>query len=97
MGAGQEPLFSATLLLDQLEVMRELYGDAEVGAAIEALPDGARRELAELVHGAWCSIAAAIETVLTLARRTRPKLTWMRRAGEVRFAAVWSSVEANAR
>ena len=35
-------------------------------------------------------IAAAIETILTLAHRDRPKLTWMRRGNEIRFVAVWN-------
>jgi hypothetical protein len=182
---AREPLFSSSLLLDQIEVMRELYGDHHVNGAIAALPSDARRELEELTQGAWCKvalsaavkkelarrvgegpltlqrrvvehgterslngiwrfflsrlsdpwlmkfsplvyskafdygalvveqivpgradvvvrgwpdmpdfdcvgIAAAIEMILTLARRDRPKLTWMRRGGEVRFAAVWN-------
>ena len=35
-------------------------------------------------------IAAAIETILTLAHRDRPRLTWMRRGEEIRFVAVWN-------
>jgi hypothetical protein len=185
MGDDREPLFSSTLLLDQVDVMRELYGDAPVDEAIAALPETERREVAEMVYGGWCNVAtvtalktelarrvgegpltlqrrvvargtektlhglwrfflsrlsdpwlmkfspliyskafdrgvlvveriaagradvvvqgwpqmpdldcvglaAAIETVLTLARRDRPRLTWMRRGAEVRFAAVWT-------
>jgi hypothetical protein len=185
MTAAREPLFSSSLLRDQLEVMRELYGDAQVDAAIEALPAEIQTELAELTPGGWCKvatsaavkkelarrlgtgpltlqrhvvergtektlhgvwrfflsrlsdpwlmkfsplvyskafdygslvveriapgradvvvrgwpempdfdcvgIAAAIESILTLARRDRPKLTWTRRGGEIHFAAVWS-------
>ncbi len=42
-------------------------------------------------------VAAAIETILTLARRERPKLTWVRRGDEIRFAAVWDQIVARAR
>ena len=185
MTAPREPLFSCSLLLDQIDVMRELYGDAHVDGAIEALPVSVRQELAELASGGWCKvgtvtalkkelarragegtlslqrrvvargtekslhgiwrfflsrlsdpwllkfspliyskafdygalvveridpgradvvvrgwpempdldcvgIATAVETVLTLARRERPKLTWIRRGEEVRFVAVWN-------
>lgn len=181
----REPLFSSSLLIDQIEVMRELYSDVHVDGAIGALPEDVRRELAELTTGSWCKvatvatlkkelarrvgegplmlqrkvvergtskslhgvwrfflarlsdpwlmkfsplvyskafdsgalvverielgradvfvegwpeipdfdcvgIAAAIETILSLARRDRPKLTWTRRGETVRFAAVWS-------
>lgn len=184
MVAAREPLFSSSLLLDQIEVVRELYGDADVNAAIEALPPEIKTEIAELTTGGWCKvatsaalkkelarrlgtgalalqrrvvergtekslhgawrfflsrlsdpwlmkfsplvyskafdygslvveriapgradvvvrgwpempdfdcvgIAAAIETILTLARRDRPKLTWTRWSGEIHFAAVW--------
>ncbi len=185
MTAPREPLFSCSLLLDQIEVMRELYGDGPVDASVAALPADTRREIAELTPGGWCKvgtsaavkkelarrvgegpltlqrrvvergtektlhglwrfflsrlsdpwllkfspliyskafdygslvveqiapgradvavrgwpdmpdfdcvgIAAAIEAVLTLARRERPKLTWMRRGDEIRFVAVWN-------
>jgi hypothetical protein len=182
--AAREPLFSCSLLIDQIEVMRELYGDARVDEAIASLSEDVRTEVKELTPGAWCrvatsaalkhevarrvgegplalqrqvvargtertfhgfwrffltrlsdpwllkfsplvyskafdygeavlerigpgraditvrgwpempdfdawGIAAAIEAILTLAHRERPKLTWMRRGDEIRFVAIW--------
>jgi hypothetical protein len=183
--APREPLFSSSLLLDQIEVMRELYGDTRVDETIASLPEETRSEISELTAGGWCKvataaavkkdlarrvgegplslqrrvvergtektlrgvwrfflsrlsdqwllkfsplvyskafdygclvveqivpgradvavrgwphmpdfdcvgIAAAIEAILTLAHRDRPKLTWMRRGEEIRFVAVWN-------
>jgi hypothetical protein len=64
-----EPLFSATLLLDQLSVMRELYGDARVNETIAALPESVRRELAELAPSGWCSVSTVTALKTELARR----------------------------
>ncbi len=64
-----EPLFSATLFLDQLGVMRELYGNTRVDEAIAALPEAVRRELAELVPGGWCNVSSVTAMKSELARR----------------------------
>jgi hypothetical protein len=76
-----EPRVSATLILDQMRLIRDLHGEAIVVEAVASLPAGVRQELDELLPGRWCSIDAprmlkqAIadrlgEPLLSLHRRT---------------------------
>jgi hypothetical protein len=52
---------SSTLLLDQIRLMNEVYGEEAVGLAIGGLPLALRDEITELLPGGWCSTDAARE------------------------------------
>jgi hypothetical protein len=70
------------------------YGALVVERIVPGRADVVVRGWPEMPDFDCVGIAAAIESILTLARRERPKLTWTRRGGEVRFAAVWSQATA---
>jgi hypothetical protein len=51
-----EPRVSATLILDQVRLIKDLYGEPLVGEAIASLPAIVRQEIAELLPGRWCDV-----------------------------------------
>jgi hypothetical protein len=51
-----EPRVSATLILDQIRLIKEQHGEAIVVEAVASLPGDVRREIDELLPGRWCSI-----------------------------------------
>jgi hypothetical protein len=51
-----EPRVSATLVLDQIRLMKDLHGEAMVAESIASLPAAVREELEGLLPGGWCSV-----------------------------------------
>jgi hypothetical protein len=51
-----EPCVSATLVLDQIKLIKDLHGEALVTEAVASLPATVRQELDGLLPGRWCSI-----------------------------------------
>src|SRR5207248_7618095 len=70
MTPAGEPMFASALMLDQIDVMRELYGDYQVSTAIATLDPSARAEVDELTAGGWCRVSVAAALKKELARRT---------------------------
>jgi hypothetical protein len=52
----EEPRVSATLILDQVRLIKDIYGEPLVREAVGSLPAGVRQEIAELLPGRWCSV-----------------------------------------
>jgi hypothetical protein len=63
-----EPKVSATVILDQIELMKELLGADTVDEARASLPASLRTEIEELLAGRWCSLDAARELKVAVAR-----------------------------
>lgn len=69
MSAETTPQISGALVRDQLGVMRSLYGDLQVDAAIDALSPAQRDELRTLTVLSWCTVATLNAAKYELARR----------------------------
>jgi hypothetical protein len=61
MEQQSDPKVSGTVILDQIALMKRLYGASLVERAARALPPELGQELAELLPGRWCSLDAARE------------------------------------
>ena len=66
---ASDPKVSATVILDQIALMRKLYGVATVQHAIDALPPHLENEIAELLPGRWCSLDAPRELKAAVAQQ----------------------------
>jgi hypothetical protein len=75
----QTPQVSATIMLDQLALMRELYGADLVARAVTELPPARRTEVEGLLRGAWCSVAMAFELKQVVARLAHEDLFSLQR------------------
>jgi hypothetical protein len=62
-----EPRVSATVISDQLRLMRELHGGEMIARAIEAMPPNLREEIEHLLPGSWVSTDAARELKVAVA------------------------------
>ena len=75
-----EPRVSATLILDQIRLIKDLHGETVVVEAFASLPAGVRQELDELLPGRWLSIGAVRMMKQAIADRLgEPLLTFQRR------------------
>jgi hypothetical protein len=54
-----EPRVSSTLILDQIKLMKDLYGAEAVAAARQSLAPALREEIDALLPGGWCSLETA--------------------------------------
>jgi hypothetical protein len=61
-------MFASALLLDQIEVMRELYGDDALVRTRAELPSEVVREIDELTPGGWCRVSTSAALKKELAR-----------------------------
>lgn len=88
---------AGTHILDQMEILRELHGEAPLRRALESLPEDLKHELETLTRGGWCSVDAARvykaavagiveEEPLALQRRV------VRAGIERTFGSVWRSL-----
>ena len=80
-------IYSKAFDCGSLAVERILAGRAEI--VVRGWPD--------MPDFDCFGLAAGIETILALARRERPKVTWMRRGDEIRFVAIWDLASGKAR
>jgi hypothetical protein len=62
---------SGTVILDQIDLLKEMYGAAVVERARELLPRPLRAELDGLLRGGWCSTVAATTFKKTVADLVR--------------------------
>lgn len=67
MDVSQNARVSATVILDQLKLMRKTYGESAVSRALAKLEPDVRREIDELLAGGWCSIRGAYELKAAIA------------------------------
>jgi hypothetical protein len=75
-----EPRVSATLILDQIRLIKEVHGETIVVEAVASLPAGVRQELDELLPGRWLSIDAVRMMKQAIADRLgEPLLSFQRR------------------
>jgi hypothetical protein len=75
-----EPRVSATLILDQMRLVKDVHGEAVVAEAIASLPAGMRQELDEMMPGRWCSIETVRVMKSAIAERLgEPALSFQRR------------------
>ncbi|MBX3192865.1 MAG: hypothetical protein KF819_38125 [Labilithrix sp.] len=65
---SEEPKVSATVILDQIQLMKGLFGEDTLVEARASLPPPLRTELEELLAGRWCSLDAARELKIAVAR-----------------------------
>jgi len=63
-----EPQLSGAILLDQISVLRERYGQAKIDAAIAALDPQDRAELSGLLAMSWCRAELAMRFKNALAK-----------------------------
>jgi hypothetical protein len=76
-----EPRVSATLILDQIRLIKDLHGEALVVEAVATLPASVRQELDELMPGGWCSTDAVRLMKQAIADRLgEPLLAFQRRS-----------------
>jgi hypothetical protein len=75
-----DPRVSATLILDQLRLVKDVHGEAFVAEAIASLPASVRQELDELLPGRWLSIETVRIMKQAIADRLgEPLLAFQRR------------------
>jgi hypothetical protein len=73
------PKTSATLIRDQLRLMKELYGEAPVAEACAALPPEAQAEIETMVVGGWISTDSAQALKAAVAERVGEPLMHLQR------------------
>jgi hypothetical protein len=87
-------MFASALLLDQIEVMRELYGDDALTRTMAALDREVQHELGELTSGGWVRVSTSAALKKELARHVGDgPLNLQRRvvarATERTFRGIW--------
>jgi hypothetical protein len=74
-----EPRVSASVILDQIRLMNELYGGDAVASAKASLPLPMREEIDGLLAGGWCTTSAARELKTAVAERVGMPLMSLQR------------------
>jgi hypothetical protein len=62
-----QPKVSATIIADQIRLMKQLHGEETLSKAILSLAPPLRAEIEELLPGSWCSVDAARELKVAVA------------------------------
>jgi hypothetical protein len=77
--AAPAPRVSGTVILDQIALMREVYGADTVDRSIASLPLDLKKEVDTLLRGGWCSVRMAYELKKAVAERTHEELLDLQR------------------